>query len=56
MKMNEMLEAFNNYAGGNWLAVEPTKYQVLICTGKDRGQIRVKCRIGGTGPRDCRRG
>ena len=47
VEMNETLEAFSNYAGVNWLAVEPTKSQVLICTGKDREHIGVKCRIGG---------
>ncbi len=45
-KMNQALESVNRYTDGNWLAVEPTKSQVLICTGKDPAQINMKCKIG----------
>ena len=44
-KMNEALEQFERYAAGNWLAPEPTKTQVLYCTGVDKGKIKTKCEM-----------
>ena len=46
-KMNEALEQFERYAAGNWLAPEPTKTQVLYCTGVDKGKIKTKCEMAG---------
>eukprot|EP00665_Eupelagonemidae_sp_cell47_P003368 gene3368-2078_t len=48
-KMNAALAEFEEWASGNWLAVEPTKTQVLYCTGRSRrkGMPSTACTMGG---------
>jgi hypothetical protein len=46
-KMNAALMQFEQYAAGNWLAPEPTKTQVMYCTGQDKRKIKTRCKMSG---------
>ncbi len=48
-KMNRALQQFEEYTAGNWMAAEPTKTQIMYCTGTKRrvAMDEEGCEMGG---------